>query len=72
MCARLAFRSAPSDVPCVWRAAAGSSFATIPQVDVNLDANTNQIRSDFNSYVSQVAGMVSEAREKAERDIMGK
>ena len=52
--------------------AAGSSFATIPQVDVNLDANTNQIRSDFNSYVSQVAGLVSEAREKAERDIMGK
>ena len=52
--------------------AAGSSFATIPQVDVNLDANTNQIRSDFNGYLAQVAGMVSEAREKAERDIMGK
>ncbi|KAF0306469.1 Intraflagellar transport protein 22 [Amphibalanus amphitrite] len=50
----------------------GSSFATIPQVDANLDANTNQIRSDFNGYVSQVAGMVSEAREKAERDIVGK
>lgn len=48
----------------------GGTFARVPQSTANIEENSNKLRSDFNSFLSNVISRMRDTHEQEELSIM--